>query len=205
VCSLGVGLFVLGFAFAAGRAHWRLADELPAAQEGKDIAVVGVVSGLPQAFERGLRFDFEVEQAEATLPRHLSLAWYRGFREEEWHRFREVHPGERWRFAVRLKRPHGNANPYGFDYEGWLFERGIRATGYVRTNVPTQRLEPFVWRFDTAIEAMREKVRERFRAALPDAPFAGVLVALAIGDQAAIPPEQWQLFSRTGVTHLMRI
>jgi competence protein ComEC len=37
---------------------------------------------------------------------------------------------------VRLKRPHGNLNPHGFDYEAWLFERGIRATGYVR---PAQR------------------------------------------------------------------
>jgi competence protein ComEC len=29
--------------------------------------------------------------------------------------------GERWRFVVRLKRPHGNVNPQGFDYEGWLY------------------------------------------------------------------------------------
>jgi competence protein ComEC len=43
-----------------------------------------------------------------------------------------VRAGERWRFTVRLKRPHGNLNPHGFDYEAWLFERGIRATGYVR-------------------------------------------------------------------------
>ncbi|MGB0127283.1 MAG: DNA internalization-related competence protein ComEC/Rec2 [Rhodocyclaceae bacterium] len=202
---VAVGVFVLGFVFAASRAQWRLADELPAAHEGRDIAVVGVVSGLPQVFDRGLRFDFDVEQAEVAVPRHISLAWYRGFREDEWHRFREVHPGERWRFTVRLKRPHGNANPFGFDFEGWLFERDIRATGYVRSNVPTQRLEEFVWRFGTLIEAAREKVRDRFQVALPDAPYAGVLVALAVGDQGAIPAEQWQLFSRTGVTHLMSI
>jgi competence protein ComEC len=202
---VAVGVFVLGFVFASGRAHWRLADELPAENEGRDIAVTGVVSGLPQAFERGLRFDFEVEQAEAAVPRHISVAWYRGFREEEWHRFREVHPGERWRFTVRLKRPHGNANHAGFDYEGWLFEHGIRAAGYVRSAAPAQRLDEFVWRFDTAIEAAREKVRDRFQAALPDKPYVGVLVALAVGDQGAIPQEQWQLFSRTGVTHLMSI
>ena len=46
--------------------------------EGRDIRVVGVVSGLPSRFENGLRFDFSVEQAEAALPAHLSLAWYRG-------------------------------------------------------------------------------------------------------------------------------
>src|SRR4029453_5023177 len=43
-----------------------------------------------------------------------------------------VPPGERWQFPVRLRRPHGNLNPNGFDYEAWLLERGIGATGYVR-------------------------------------------------------------------------
>ena len=34
--------------------------------------------------------------------------------------------------TVRLKAPHGNSNPHGFDYELWLWEQGIQATGYVR-------------------------------------------------------------------------
>ena len=41
-------------------------------------------------------------------------------------------PGERWQFTVRLRRPHGAFNPGGFDLEGWLFERNLRAGGYVR-------------------------------------------------------------------------
>ena len=41
-------------------------------------------------------------------------------------------PGERWQLTVRLRRPRGSANPYGFDYEAWLLERDIRATGNVR-------------------------------------------------------------------------
>src|SRR5262249_604427 len=35
--------------------------------------------------------------------------------------------------------------------------------------------------------------------------YAGVLVALAVGDQQAIDPSQWRLFARTGVSHLMSI
>ena len=31
------------------------------------------------------------------------------------------------------------------------------------------------------------------------------IAALAVGDQRAIPPEQWQTFTRTGVNHLMSI
>ncbi|MDO4796305.1 MAG: ComEC/Rec2 family competence protein, partial [Brachymonas sp.] len=43
-----------------------------------------------------------------------------------------VQPGERWQMTVRLKQPHGSRNPFGFDYERWLWEQGLGATGYVR-------------------------------------------------------------------------
>jgi competence protein ComEC len=106
---------------------------------------------------------------------------------------------------VRLKRPHGNANPHGFDYEAWLLERGIRATGTVRSRAGATRLDEFAWRPGYAVERLRDTLRERFLAELPEAPYAGVLIALAIGDQRAIPAAQWQMFGRTGVTHLDRI
>ncbi|MGE5639908.1 MAG: DNA internalization-related competence protein ComEC/Rec2, partial [Clostridia bacterium] len=51
----------------------------------------------------------------------------------------------------------------------------------------------------------REAVRDRFLAVLGPTPAAGVLAALAVGDQHAISGEEWQLFNRTGVTHLMSI
>jgi len=55
------------------------------------------------------------------------------------------------------------------------------------------------------IEKTREAVRDRFLAVLGPTPAAGILAALAVGDQRAISNEEWQLFNRTGVTHLMSI
>ena len=123
---------ILGFCWAAGFAQLRLADRLDAEIEGRDLAVSGVIAGLPQGFERGVRFDFDVESAQAGVPQQIVLSWYSGFSAEEAQRVPAVHAGERWRFTVRLRRPHGSVNPHGFDYEAWLLERGIRATGYVR-------------------------------------------------------------------------
>ena len=196
----------LGFVWAAGFAHLRLAEELPVAIEGKDIELTGVVAGLPQALERGVRFEFDVEQAPPGVPPHISLAWYRSpeAEDEDASPLIPVRAGERWSFTVRLKRPHGNLNPHGFDYEAWLFERGIRATGYVRPR-SAERLDPAVWQPGYAVEMLREKLRDRFRAALPDAPYAGILIALAIGDQHAIDADLWLSFARTGITHLMSI
>lgn len=186
----------LGFAWAAGLAHLRLADRLAPALEGADLEVVGAVASLPAPVERGVRFVFEPEASAERLPRRIQLAWYgEGV---------EVHPGERWRFTVRLKRPHGPLNPHGFDYEAWLTERGIGATGYVREAAGARRLGARNSAFDR-IEQARESVRERFHDALGATPAAGILAALAVGDQRAIAREEWQLFRRTGVTHLMSI
>jgi competence protein ComEC len=114
-------------------------------------------------------------------------------------------PGERWQLTVRLRRPHGMANPHGFDYEAWLLERNLRATGHVRPRTGAVRLAALVHRPHYWVERARAMLRARILAALPDRPYAGVLVALAVGDQRAIPPDQWQVYTRTGVNHLMSI
>jgi competence protein ComEC len=106
---------------------------------------------------------------------------------------------------LRLKRPHGLVNPHGFDYEAWLLERGIRATGYVVSKQPVHRLSDLVHRPDYWMERLRGHFRQRIRLALEDRPAAGVVIALAMGDQRAIPAGQWQTFTRTGVNHLMSI
>lgn len=197
---------VIGFLWAAVMAHVRMADWLAPELEGRDLDVVGVVAGLPALSERAVRFELEVESAAARLPRKLLLAWHRSpWAEEGPALLREsVHPGERWLFTVRLRRPHGHVNPYGFDYEAWLLERGVGATGYVRQRGEQRRLG-FRDRFMDRIEKTRKAVRDRFQAQLGATPAAGILAALAIGDQRAISAEEWRLFNRTGVTHLMSI
>ena len=212
---------LLGGSWAAWRAEQRLADFLPEAWEVRDIELSGVVASLPQRFEQGERFVFAVEAVhtpEAIVPRNITLAWYReraktdlaedsdaAQNERDEVSARTVHPGERWKFTVRLKRPHGSANAHGFDYEAWSLERSIRATGTVRARAETIRLTDFVWNPAYGVERLRDIIRQRFLDTLPDAPYLGVLIALAIGDQRAIPNAQWQVFNRTGITHLVSI
>jgi len=203
-----IATFGAGFFWAAYCAELRMGEWLAPQLEGRDIEVVGVVSGLPAPGERGVRFELELESATRgeRVPSRVLLWWYRSAQPEAEPALLAgaVHPGERWRFTVRMRRPHGNLNPNGFDYEAWLLERGIGATGYVRSR-GEQRL---LGRRDSAldrVEQVREAVRERFHAVLGATPAAGILSALAVGDQRAIAAEEWRLFSRTGVTHLMSI
>ncbi|MDP2025604.1 hypothetical protein, partial [Sulfuriferula sp.] len=55
------------------------------------------------------------------------------------------------------------------------------------------------------IAATRAAIREQINATLGDAPYAGVIVALVIGDQRGIPHEQLRAFNRTGIQHLISI
>jgi competence protein ComEC len=199
--------FTAGFLWAGARAEARLGGWLAPALEGRDLAVTGVVSSLPRRFERGVRFEFDVESAPGgeRLPRRVSLAWYAEAGDGTPPAAAPVAAGERWRFTVRLKRPHGTANPHGFDYEAWLLERGIGATGYVRPDDGVERLAAAPARAVDIVVAIRAAIRERMLRVLAGEPCAGVLVALAVGDQAAIPAAQWQVFTRTGVNHLMSI
>lgn len=202
----------LGFAWAALLAQHYLADELPKEWEGRDVVVVGTIADLPYRFERGVRFGVDVERAFAdgqpikdVVPPKISLSWYAAFRDESPGPVANIQPGERWQLTVRLKRPHGNANPWGFDYEVWLLEQGVRATGYVRSSTENRRLDDFVVGGGYAVQRARSRLRDRILAALPGKPYAGVIVALVIGDQRGIDQSDWQVFNRTGVGHLISI
>src|SRR6266446_5935962 len=177
----GAAVFALagGFLWAAACAHWRMADWLSPELEGRDLQVVGVVASLPALGERSVRFEFDVESAEQKLPSKIQLSWYRSSAYEDQAALLAgvVHPGERWRFTVRLRRPHGTVNPHSFDYEAWLLERGIGATGYVRSRGEQLRLGERNSFMDW-IEKAREAVRERFQSALGATPAAAIVGAL---------------------------
>lgn len=198
-----------GFLYAAACAENRLSDVLRGDLEGVDIRLTGVVSDLPQLLAEGVRFVFQVEHVEApdlgasAVPQRILLSWYRARESDA--PLPVVTPGERWQFVVRLKRPHGGAVPGGFDYEAWLLEHNLRASGYVRDKAGATRIEENVGGFMHAVHRLRGGVRQSFVAALPEAPYTGVLIALAVGDQKAIGGDQWEVFRRTGVSHLVAI
>ena len=147
--SLALASGIAGFAVAAWIAQLRLADALPAAWEGHDIVIVGVVADLPHADHRRVRFEFDIERVltpGASVPRRVVLSWWGADASREPPGNALLRVGERRMLTVRLKRPRGTANPHGFDYEAWLLERSIRATGYVRRGAANPRLTDLVHR-----------------------------------------------------------
>jgi competence protein ComEC len=219
-----MGALLRGFAYTGGSAAARLADALAFGDEGRDVRVQGVVASLPMRFEGGTRFTVEVERVVAApgadppfaVPHRIALSWYGagspGLPAEQpaalSAALSAVLPAQRWEWTVRLHRPQGTVNPAGFDAEAWLFEQDIRAQGTVRggaRDVPAQLLAPWVWQFNPLVDRARAALRERLQELLQGRRHAGVIVALVMGDQSAIPEADWALFNRTGISHLVSI
>ncbi len=208
VVAIFAAATLIAFAFCGLRSLAFQSRSLDPALEGRDLTVTGIVAAMPQRNETGTRFRLEVEEAKSgadtvRLPPLIYLGWYGN---ESAQAPPDLRPGERWRFNTRLKAPHGNLNPHGFDYELWLWEQGLQATGYVRAgprDAPPQRLDSVWWRHP--VEFARQSVREAVYARVEDRKVAGILAALVVGDQNAIDRADWDVFRATGVAHLMSI
>ncbi|MDZ7622396.1 MAG: DNA internalization-related competence protein ComEC/Rec2 [Candidatus Competibacteraceae bacterium] len=180
---------------------------LPVELEGVDLQVEGWIASIPERQSRSTRFEFVVDQArfgEQPAPlagRRLRLSWWddagRGAASPT-----EPRVGDRWEFAVRLKQPRGLLNPGGFDYERWLYAKGIVAVGSIRAHPPPRRVAE-AERYP--LDRQRQHLAERFEQHLSGHPQAAILIALTVGERGGITPWQWEVFNRTGTTHLMAI
>ena len=181
-------------------AHLVLQHGLLPVDEGRSLYAEGEVVSLPETTSRSVRFNFRIDelrhygQTVGSSPGKVRLSWYEGRQ--------PLRPGERWRLKIRLKRPHGYMNPGGFDYESWLFQHRLRATGYVVDDGNNTRLHkasglnPDLLRF-----AVRNKILE----VLPSDALAGFIPALAVGDRAGLSDAQWYVLTATGTNHLIAI
>ncbi len=196
----------LAFAICGLRAQHFASHALNPALEGRDIQIEGTVAAMPQRNELGVRFRFDVDHAvmdsaAVELPPRISLGWW----SDGDAALPAVTAGDRWRFTVRLKAPHGSMNPHGFDFELWMWEQGLQATGSVRAKAGNGAPLRVAQSWSRPVERVRQAVRDDILLRVENRPAAGVVAALVTGDQNAIGRSDWDIFRATGVAHLMSI
>ena len=194
------GAIILGFLWAAFDAHLGLESSLSTDLYSQDISITGTVSSLPDQKDRYVSFEFTVDETNYRnisypSPGIVRLNWYTNTQ--------EIRGGDRWRLKVRLKPAHGFMNPAGFDYEGWLFHRGVRATGYVRDDSLNRLLGKETYRF--GLQGLRQHIRSVIETQLQDGKATALLKALIIGDRSGLSASEWELFRLTGTNHLVAI
>lgn len=181
-----LAFFLFGLTWACVSAKSALDDRLPERLDGQTLWLEGKVVGLPGTVDGVVRFELQDPLSRRSrLPERLRIAWYAG---------PEVRSGERWRLAVKLKRPAGLANAGAFDYEAWLLAQRIGGTGTV---VDGQRLT-------AAGQSWRDGIRQRLLAVDAQG-HEGGLAALVLGDDSGLSPADWQVLQDTGTVHLLVI
>ncbi len=202
--QLGLGV-VLGFGWGVASGRYALDGWLPHELEGVDFWVYGIVDSLPRYSGRAQQFEFKVTadcfelhpddcviKTRKLQLRRVLLNYYGDH---------QLAPGQQWRLRVRLNRPHGFANPGGFDYELMLLQKGINAKGYVRETEFNVLLAEDVFSY----QKLRFQLRQRLLQATAELPHQGILLALVLGERDLIAPSSGQLFTRTGTNHLVVI
>lgn len=207
-------IFLSGYCMTSIQLGSAIDRQIPTNIEGIDISIDAEVVGLPSVkppngTNRNVRFDARILVAhysgrkyegkkidiDGLKGKQVRLSWRQNKSEPH------VRAGQYWRFFVRLKRPRGLANPGGFDYQAWLIQQGMSATGYVRTQnnnaLLAERSESF---FDSLRQALDQQL-----FSYKSSEMIGVMRALIIGDKSRISASQWDVLAKTGTAHLMAI
>lgn len=191
--------FISGFLVALWHANTILANGITPDIEGRDVQVTGIITSLPEQRDEAVRFRFKVIELIADgqalpPPGDIRLSWYYP---------QTVQAGEQWQFLVRLKHAHGLKNPAGFDYESWLWQQRMVATGYIKKSAHNQRLHSAGWQ--NPLPYARQQLYNALNQRLADSPFKGLVLALTLGERQAIPQQQWLTLTQTGTSHLIAI
>jgi competence protein ComEC len=190
---------LLSITWVTWRAEQRLNAVLALEHENVVTRLTFRVTSMPNDTSDSLRFEAQVlEPFKAGVPTFLQVSWLKT------PTMPEVLPGQVFRAALVLRRPHSNLNPHGFDYEGHLFAKNIRALGRLR-GLPVLLADDPYASFSVSIARARHVVRLGMRRVTADMTYGAVLIALAIGDQDSVKQEHWQIFNLTGITHLVSI
>ena len=200
----------LGYIWSSVAAMNLLQYRLPENLQKKDLQVIGTVTGIVESefngeHQVGVSFDFNIQKlvyqgAKYTPPGRARLRTY----------FSDFVPqtGEVWALTIRLKQVHGLQNPGGsFDYEAWLLQQRILATGYVVDKNPERLSAP------QTITALLDKwvsgLRIGFAGTISDdlnpSAHISLITALTVGLKTGITDDQWRVLQDTGTAHLMAI
>ena len=113
-----------------------------------------------------------------------------------------IQQGERFNLTVKFKPPNGLSNKGGFNYQVWLRQNKIVATGYVVKSRDSQVIQNF------SLEeppSHRQKLYSQSLKLLPKDDLSPLLTALSFGERSTIEPNIWVVLNKTNTQHLIAI
>lgn len=192
-----VCLFWFGGAMIWALVHqwWAIDRATPRGSLITHASLEGIIASIPTINATKSQFHFKVDSLnQQAIKMTLLLTCYR--------HCPSFKAGQRWHFEAKLKKAANLGNPSSFNYVGWLQARHIVWTGYIKRNAYLLTSKDHT---KNNLLSFRESLAEGLREVIPPGRTLGVLQALTLGITTYLPKEQWDLFRRTGTTHLMVI
>lgn len=112
--------------------------------------------------------------------------------------------GRKLEVIGRLSLPSGRRNPGGFDYRQYLAQSGISATVFAAEDKINPSKE---FKFNTIIRTglhLRQRIIKVIEQSLPKQQ-AGLLAGMLIGYREGLSKEVQEVFSNSGLTHIMAV
>ncbi|KTD08980.1 DNA internalization-related competence protein ComEC/Rec2 [Legionella gratiana] len=187
--------FILGIIVSSLHQSQNLPKGIPDVDVIPQVSVQGTITSIPDQSPFKTLFLFALEQYDNHPAQGIvQLAWY--------NKAPKVRSGQRWKFNVKLKKPRNYLNPGSMDYVRSLTTRHIIWTGYIHSTgnkLLPKSSSSFSW-----LE-FREQLSNQLNLLAPDQKTAGIVEALTLNLTTHINQESWDLFRRTGTTHLFGI
>lgn len=189
----------LGFAWLTLHADQLLAVKLPLNLASQSLVITGTINSIPEVKTNYSTFIIAVHtiptaNIKYSDPLLVRLAWEFA---------PKLHVGDLWQLNVKLKPPRGFWNIASYDYQQWLFEQRVRATGYVVANSNNLLLGNAEIIY--SVDAYRQRLAEHINTQLQNYPLAGLVAALAVGVRNNVTEQQWLVLRNTGTNHLFAI
>ena len=208
---VGLLALILGFFWTEYLKSLKPRQEIDQRLEGKIFLVQGYIDELPRVMDKGAQLMFHLtywehksvkqknDQQTLNFPKRILLSYPFTYHQPE------LIPGDYWEFVIRLQQIRGLKNPHGFDLEQWLYLQDVESLGRIQV-FHARRLSDRYRSFKVYIERLRYHIKTKIHQSLgKNSPYAGVMTALVIGDQSVISADDWLIFSKTGIGHLISI
>ena len=187
-----------GYAWAA----WAIANAdqqlLPATLEDHAQVIGARVAAFPVPGRAGYVLELADSAARGrvagTLPARMRITWRDAPHAPRLGDWCELH--------VRLRRPHGLANPGGMDVERAALVRHLGATGYVIAHPGNYCAHIATPR---QLDGLRAWLARGIERAVVEPQALAALKALAVDDRSALTRAQWEVMRHTGTAHLLAI
>lgn len=109
----------------------------------------------------------------------------------------DLNQGEQWALKAKFKPPHSFTNKGGFNYQVWLRQNYIAATGYVTTHKNNHKITNEI--------TLRQSLYNNALTLLPENELSAVLIALSFGEKSKISQDVWHVLQKTNTQHLIAI